>query len=354
MSDIPALPGISARRIATPRLTIHTRFSGPEDGFPVLFVHGNASSATFWEETMLALPEGLRGIAPDLRGYGGTDDLPIDATRGCGDWVDDLCALADALELERFHAVGHSLGGAVLFSLLPAAGRRIASLTLVAPGSPYGFGGTRDLDGTPCYDDFAGSGGGIVNPEFIRLLSEGYRGDDRQAAPRVVMNSFYWKPPFRPAREEALLSGVLSERTGPERYPGDFVPSPNWPGVAPGRWGPINALSPKYLGDSVQRFIASGHKPPVLWVRGADDQIVADRSFFDFGTLGALGVVPGWPGDSVFPPQPMVGQTRAVLERYQAAGGRYAEHVLADCGHTPYLEHPQAFMALLRAHLAAT
>ena len=351
MSRIPTLPGISARLITTPRLTMHALFSGPEEGVPVLFVHGNASSATFWEETMLALPDGFRGIAPDLRGYGETEDRRIDATRGCGDWVDDLCSFVQVLGLERFHVVGHSMGGTILFSLLPAAGPSIASLTLVAPGSPYGFGGTKDLAGTPCYDDFAGSGGGIVNPEFARLLGAGYRGDDNQAAPRVVMNSFYWKPPFRPAREEELLSSMLSEKVGPDKYPGDFVASPHWPGVAPGVWGPVNALSPKYVGDSVERFVTCAHKPPILWVRGADDQIVADNSLFEFGTLGKLGIVPGWPGDDVFPPQPMVGQTRAVLERYQANGGRYAEHVFADCGHTPYIEKPDQFMALLCAHL---
>jgi pimeloyl-ACP methyl ester carboxylesterase len=351
MSSIPTLPGITSRMVDTPRLRIHALFSGPEGGTPVLFVHGNASSATFWEETMLTLPDRFRAIAPDLRGYGDTEDKLIDATRGFGDWADDLLALADALGLERFHAVGHSMGGALLFSLLPAAGERILSATLVCPGSPYGFGGTKGLDGTPCYDDFAGSGGGIVNPEFTRLLGEGYRGDEQQAAPRVVMNNFYWKPPFKPAREEQLLSSVLSERVGPQKYPGDSVVSPNWPGVAPGVFGPPNAMSPKYAGESVRRFVNAAHKPPILWVRGAEDQIVGDASLFDFGTLGKLGAVPGWPGEDVYPPQPMVGQTRAVLEQYGANGGTYREHVIADAGHTPYLEKPDEFRRLLVEHL---
>ena len=46
MSSIPTLPGITSQMIDTPRLAIHTLFSGPADGIPVLFVHGNASSAT--------------------------------------------------------------------------------------------------------------------------------------------------------------------------------------------------------------------------------------------------------------------------------------------------------------------
>ncbi len=353
MSSIATLPGITSRMVDTPRLRVHALFSGPAQGIPVLFVHGNASSATFWEETMLALPADYRGIAVDLRGYGDTEDKLIDATRGCGDWVDDILALTQALQLERYHVVGHSLGAAVLYTLLPAASQAIHSVSLVCPGSPYGFGGTKDLNGTPCYDDFAGSGGGTVNPDFPRRMAEGDRSEENPlSAPRVVMNSFYWKPPFRPRREEELLSSLLSERVGPQKYPGDFVPSSNWPNVAPGSCGPINALSPKYVGDSLRRLIEAPYKPPILWARGADDQIVSDSSLFDLGTLGKLGALPGWPGEDVFPAQPMVRQTRAVLERYRANGGRYEEHVIADTGHTPYIEKPQEFVALLLQHLA--
>jgi pimeloyl-ACP methyl ester carboxylesterase len=338
--------------IDTPRLRMHALLSGDEASTPVLFIHGNASSATFWEEVMLKLPRDYRGLAPDLRGYGDTEDTLIDATRGFGDWIDDVIRLVQALGLARYHVVGHSLGGAMLFGLIPAAGASVLSAALVAPGSPYGFGGTKDVDGTPCYGDFAGSGGGVVNPDFPKLIAAVDRGTDNpQASPRVVMNTFYWKPPFRPAREEDLLSSLLSQRIGPDRYPGDSVPSTNWPNVAPGKWGPINAASPKYIGDSVKRFLAATPKPPILWVRGSDDQIVSDSSFFDLGTLGKLGYIPGWPGEAVYPPQPMLAQTRAVLERYKANGGAYWEKVIADTGHTPYIEKPDEFMGMLAEHL---
>jgi pimeloyl-ACP methyl ester carboxylesterase len=338
--------------VQTDRLNVHVLTSGPATGVPVLFIHGNASSATYWEEIMLKLPAKFRGIAADLRGYGDTEDKLIDATRGCGDWVDDLLALAHAMGLPRYHVVGHSMGGGIVFNLIPAAGASILSATLVDPASPYGFGGSKGLDGAPCFPDCAGSGGGVVNPDFPKLMAAGDRSSDNpQASPRVVMNSFYWKPPFRPAREEELLTSLMSEKVGPDKYPGDMTPSANWPGVAPGVWGPINAVSPKYVGDSVKRFIAAQPKPPILWVRGSDDQIVSDTSFFDLGYLGKLGFVPGWPGDDVFPPQPMVGQTRAVLEQYAAAGGAYWEKVIADTGHAPYIEKPDEFTALLVKHL---
>ena len=60
---------------------------------------------------------------------------------------------------------------------------------------------------------------------------------------------------------------------------------------------------------------------------------------------------PTYLGDEVYPPQPMVAQTRKALQQYAANGGKFAEHVIADCGHSPYIEKPDEFMALLLTHL---
>jgi pimeloyl-ACP methyl ester carboxylesterase len=341
---VPTLPGITPKTITTTRMTTRVLMSGDDTGIPVLFLHGNASSATYWEETMLALPSGCRAIAPDQRAYGDADPgAKIDATRGLADLADDAAALLDYLDIDKAHIVGHSLGGSVVWQLLMDHASRFLTATVVCPGSPYGYCGTKDLDGTPCYDDFAGSGGGIVNAAFAQRMAAGDRGvDNPQSAPRIVMNTFYWKPPFVPAREEDLLSSLLSAHVGSQDYPGDFVASPNWPGVAPGVFGPSNALSPKY-NRQVERLYAIQPKPPVLWVRGSDDQIISDQSLFDVGTLGLLGAIPGHPGADVHPSQPMVSQTRAVLQKYAAAGGRYEEVVIADTGHTPYIEKPDEF-----------
>ena len=351
MSSIPTLPGITSQMIPTARLRTHILTSGPADGEPVVFVHGNASSATFWEELMLALPPRFRAIAPDLRGYGETEDLLIDSAQGAQQWAEDLKALSDTLGDRPAHLVGWSLGAAPVLQFALNYPELVRSITLVAPVSPYGFGGTKDEAGTPCYDDFAGSGGGAVNPEFVRRIQIADRGADDPNSPRVVINTFYYKPPFRAAREEEFLSSLLLEKTGADRYPGDFTPSTNWPNVAPGALGPMNATSPRNL--NLSGIANMPHKPPILWIRGDSDQIVADNSLFDFGTLGMLGAVPGWPGTVVVPPQPMLGQTRAVLERYQANGGRYQEVVIADAGHSPHIEQPQAVLEAFLAFLGS-
>ena len=125
----------------------------------MLFVHGNASSSLFWQPTVLALPEPYRPLAIDLRGFGGTDPEPVEATRGLRDYADDLGAVIATLGLESVHLVGWSMGGGVALQYLvdrPGT-HRVASLTLVDPVSPFGFGGTRDADGTLCDPSGAGS-----------------------------------------------------------------------------------------------------------------------------------------------------------------------------------------------------
>lgn len=347
MSTIPTLPGIASHMIETPRLAVHALSSGPDDGLPVLFIHGNGASATFWEETMLALPAGFRAIAPDLRGYGDTEPLPVDATLGLGDMVEDALAMIDALSLTSYHVVGHSMGGGVAMKLAMARPAAVLTLTLVDTVSPYGYSGSKDVDGTPCYDDGAPAGAGSVNPEFVKAMGAKDRGLDNPVSPRNVLRQFYVKPPFLPAREEELVSSMLALRIGEDWYPGDAAPSPNWPTVAPGAKGIVNAFSRKYFDASGIVDIAP--KPPVLWIRGSDDNIVANNAFWDIAALGAMGFVPGWPGAEACPPQPMIDQIRAVLERYAANGGSFREEVIADAGHSPFLEKPEQFNRLFHA-----
>src|SRR5712691_1992920 len=325
MSATLLLSGIKQHTVKTDRLIVAYLRAG-SGSEPLVLLHGNCSSSLFFQDFMLDLAATGRYTiyAPDMRGYGDTEVAPVDATRGVRDFSDDLAAFARALDLFAFHGLGWSLGGNVVMQYAIGYPGALRSLTLLAPGSPFGFGGTGDAQGNAIWPDFAGSGGGTANPDFVQRLGQQDRGSE-QTSPRTVINAFYFKPPFRAAadREEIYVSSMLSTKTAPGNYPGDFVASANWPNVAPGTQGPNNALSPQYLNQG--NFATIDVKPPVLWIHGLDDQIVSDTSFFDFGFLGQLGAVPGWPGAEIYPPQPMKAQVRTVLENYRANGGHYQE-----------------------------
>ena len=348
---VPTLPGIEARTVATDRLTTRVLFAGDPSGTPVLFIHGNLSSATWWETTMLALPDGFHGIAPDQRGYGGADpDAKIDATRGMGDLSDDAAALLDTLGIDRAIVVGSSLGGNVVWRMIGDHAHRISQVIQVDPGSPYGYGATKGDAGEPVTDDFAGSGAGLVNPEMAERLRNGDTGSDSPFSPRNVFRTLIVKAGHIDDNEDAYVAAMLSTHFGPQDYPGDAVPSPNWPFAAPGVFGPNNALSPKYV-TAHEAALAADPKPHVTWIRGAQSAIITDGGPLDPGTWGPSGVLPGFPGVDAYPPQPMVSQTRAWLELYRERGGSYEEVVLPDGGHVPYLDDPEDFQGVFNAHL---
>jgi pimeloyl-ACP methyl ester carboxylesterase len=348
------LPGIEAERVPTSRLTTNVLSAAGRTGPVVLFVHGNVSSALFWQPTMLALPQAYRPLAMDLRGFGDTDDEPVDATRGVRDWSDDLAALIDALKLDSVHLVGWSMGGGVVLQYLvdrPGT-HRVASLTLVDPVSPFGFGGTRGLDGILCDPSGAGSGGGSANPEFVEHLAGQDRGDASPLSPRNVLLAHYVKPPHVPEQLDIFVESMLSTRIGDDHYPGTSRPVDAWPGFAPGERGVLNTMAPTNFRISDLSPVVP--KPPILWLRGADDIIISDTSLYDLAYLGSLGAVPGWPGEQTWPPQPMVAQMRAVLEGYAVSGGRFREVVIEDSGHGPHLDQPERFRGVLAGHLAGS
>ena len=57
------LPRVTSRRVETGRLRMHCLEVGPPDGVPVVLVHGNLSTARFYERVLSDPPERYRLIA---------------------------------------------------------------------------------------------------------------------------------------------------------------------------------------------------------------------------------------------------------------------------------------------------
>jgi len=350
--SIATIAGVRAQKMTSTRLTTRVLFSGPRDGIPVLFVHGNFSSATWWEETMVSLPRKYRGIAFDQRGFGDADvAAKVDAVKGMRDFVDDAIALMDLLGYEKFHLVGNSLGGLVVWWMMADTPERLISVTQVGPGSPFGFGGTKDAHGTPTTDDFAGSGGGLLNPDLLEGIKNRDRSTNSVSSPRSVLRRLVWGPPFIPEREDALLDAMFQVHMGEKGVPGDKEISPNWPYVSPGKWGPMNAISSKFVGNLVERILAARQKVKVLWIYGKDDVAISNSAASDPGTWGPSGLLPGFPGAKDYPPQPMMDQIRTLLDNYSSHGGCYEELAVENTGHVPFMSHPDLFNQALHSHL---
>jgi len=337
---------VTPKLVETDRLITNTLVSGDPDGTPVCLIHGNATTSRFWAELMADIPDKYRVVAPDLRGFGDSETKPVDATDGVRDFTEDLAALFDEIGLETVGLVGWSIGGGIAMQYAIDYTEAVSELVLVSTMSPYGFCGTT-LDGAPSQSDYAGTGGGMADDEFVERLAEGDTTAESDVSPRSVLKEYYVgkEYEFDPETADAYVEAMCTTAVGDQNYPGDKEPSENWPHVAPGENGVLNAISPKYFDTSDLPAIEP--KPPVLWVRGDADQIVSDTSVFDTGFLGQVDVIPDWPGEEAYPPQPMNSQIRDILRAYAASGGTYTEETFTDVGHSPHIERPEKFRSLL-------
>lgn len=109
--------------------------AGDDRRTPVVLLHGFGGNHTIWRDVVAALSGDRRTIALDLPGHGGSRSWPEIGTAITA--AKAVAAEIAALDIDRVHLAGHSLGGAVAALVALRAPQRIASLTLLAPG---GFG----------------------------------------------------------------------------------------------------------------------------------------------------------------------------------------------------------------------
>ncbi|WP_370891074.1 alpha/beta fold hydrolase [Janibacter sp. GXQ6167] len=118
-------------------LTFDLDDSGPEDGPPVVLLHGWPQDRTAWRPIAERLnAAGLRTLAPDLRGYSPGARPPHWTDYEIGELVDDVIALLDAAGIERVHLVGHDWGGALAWTFASRHPERIATLTVLSTPHP--------------------------------------------------------------------------------------------------------------------------------------------------------------------------------------------------------------------------
>ncbi|WP_112244037.1 alpha/beta fold hydrolase [Kribbella monticola] len=102
---------------------------------PALFVHGLGGSSLNWTALGLLLNDTVRGIAPDLPGFGRTP--PLAGIGGIRQQADLLGQLMDAEFDQPVHLFGNSMGGAAAVALAASRPEQIASLTLISPALPH-------------------------------------------------------------------------------------------------------------------------------------------------------------------------------------------------------------------------
>lgn len=135
---------------------INQRVLEAGSGHPVILCHGFPELAYSWRHQLRALEEaGYRGIAPDMRGYGGTDAPLHVEDYSILHLVGDMVALLDILAIERASIVGHDWGAPVAWAaaqLRPDRFVRVMGMSV--PFAPRGPASSLEAMRRAGLDDF--------------------------------------------------------------------------------------------------------------------------------------------------------------------------------------------------------
>ncbi|MFV0453542.1 MAG: alpha/beta fold hydrolase [Pseudomonas sp.] len=123
-------------RLRLPHLEVAAHLYGPENGRPVIALHGWLDNAASFSR-LAPLLDGVRIVALDLPGHGLSDHRPPGAGYNIWDYAHDILQTAEQFGWQRFSLLGHSLGGIVSVLLAGAMPERIERLALIDGVIPY-------------------------------------------------------------------------------------------------------------------------------------------------------------------------------------------------------------------------
>ena len=316
---------MQSRRVRTGGLTQQILTAGPEDGSAplVLLLHGFPELGVSWRAQVQALAEaGYRAVAPDMRGYGGTDKPADAADYSMLHLVGDMVDLVRALGQTQAVVVGHDWGGPVAWHcalMRPDIFRAVASLS--TPFQPRRAGGP-PLAAMAAISRRAGLGDLYINR---------FQAPDAHAPmdadPAAALRKMFWAyDGATPADRRS--TGVLKPGVDLLDSIGDDAVLPPW-------------MSPEHFDEYVEAFTAGGFKGPVDWYRALDLNW-ALTAWLQDKRIDVPGLFIVGEDDPV---RLYAGRNEATLKDWVPA--LRGAHVLAGAGHWLQQERPEAVNRLL-------
>jgi pimeloyl-ACP methyl ester carboxylesterase len=127
-------------RVESSGVSLNVEITGPDDGRPVVLLHGFPDSGRLWSKQVRALSRaGYRVIVPDQRGYGQSDKPAEVDAYNIVLLAADVAAVLDQSGVAKAAIVGHDWGAAVAWAAASFAPERVERLVALSVGHPLAF-----------------------------------------------------------------------------------------------------------------------------------------------------------------------------------------------------------------------
>lgn len=188
---------------------------GGSGGPAVVFLHGLGSDLDGWREQLDRLRPHRRAVAYDQRGHG-LSDRARDGVYTVEALAADLHAVVDALGLDRFFLVGHSLSGAVLSAYAGSHPERVAGLVYVDALGDFHAVPREQIDEVARKEAAPGFGAPEIRAAFAEMLGPSARPATRE---RVLASVSRLDPPAYAALRRSAFAFVVGDRLSACRAP---------------------------------------------------------------------------------------------------------------------------------------
>jgi pimeloyl-ACP methyl ester carboxylesterase len=278
------------RDVTASGLRFHVAEHGPTDSPLVVLLHGFPEFWWSWRHQLVALGEaGFHAVAPDLRGYGGTDKPP----RGYDAYTlsNDIAGLVRALGHHDAWLVGHDWGTSLAWSTATLHPQVVNRLAVLSCPHPLRLGQALRTDAQQ-----------RRMSSYMALFQTPKLPERRLVSGGLVSELMHrWGGPgFPDAETERLCTEAMR------------IPAAAHCALEYYRWSFRSQVRPS--GRRYLRLLAAGVHVPVLQLHGALDGCISARSAHGSGRF---------------------------------AHGGYDERVLDGVGHFPHEEAPETVTALL-------
>ena len=217
-------------------------------GEPIVFVHGFTGNSTDWAHQVEAFAGDHRLLLLDNRGHGASDAPADRDAYSIDDMVADTLGIIDIVGFDRFHLVGHSMGGVIAQEIALGQPGRLLSLTL--EDTSHWFGDHEEPGGTRPH----------IPPEEMRIGAERVAKMSRDALAGAWKGLLGWPGTTERARAIALPTLVVygtrdaSRILDGSRKLEALIPGARLVGIEGAGHSPQRE-QPRVFNDALRRFI---------------------------------------------------------------------------------------------------